>query len=234
MGHPISNWELGRGSKGDFDIWCHSSPQPPPILTFSVVKAHCVDLTSFALEPTLSRQFANNITPKIVGSRTECYELQKIVGLRISLHTTLHRNSLDIEPMLTHYRAANNYFRPKLLLLVAPPKPESSNTFLIYLLAGVPGPETLVWFCGVLQLFGTIYLPEMFRHACPLAQGFGVKCCLSVKCFALCCLRRLCVDVVKCCLCHWSCLVLSCRCVQPVCSHTKGRGLTFTSARVLV
>ena len=48
---------------------------------------------------------------------------------------------------------------------------------------------------------------RMFRYAGPLAQGVGVKCCLSVTCFALCCLRRLCVDVVKCCLCHWSCLV---------------------------
>ena len=64
----------------------------------------------------------------------------------------------------------------------------------------------------------------MFRYACPLAQGVGVKCCLSVTCFALCCLRGLCVDVAKCCLCHWSCLVLSCPCVQPVCSHTKGSG----------
>ena len=43
-----------------------------------------------------------------------------------------------------------------------------------------------------------------------LHEGSGSST-VRVACFALCCLRRLCVDVVKCCLCHWSCLVLSLR-----------------------
>ena len=71
-------------------------------------------------------------------------------------------------------------------------------------------------FCWVLWCVAAFWHhspSRMFRYACPLAQGVGVKCCLSVTCFALRCLRRLCVDVVKCCLCH--------------CSHTRGRGLHF-------
>ena len=77
------------GAKGHFDMWCQMTSWPPRNFDTWCQSTLCGSHL-FSFEATLSRQLLNNITPSVVGSRTNS-------------HATLHQKSWDVELIVTHY-----------------------------------------------------------------------------------------------------------------------------------